>query len=150
MSEYKFYISRYVNDEWEAPTDLETTFEGLHYLKCDGLSTVGKIKNIYTETYAETSELRVSLPEQVARENTDITFDFLFDGDNRREVYHNFVDWLSGYRLKYYDTLRLRETEMVFMDSIEPSDDEMYGSHVFIKASFKFKNLKGSTEKKEI
>lgn len=148
MENPKFYMSRYVNGEWEEATDIEAYFNGLHYAKCDGLSKYGEVKNIYTETYAETSELRVYLPETVARENTDVEFEFVFDGENRRDTYHSFVEWLSGKKLKYWDTLRNRELEMILIDSVEPEEDELYGSHPYIRVPFKFKNLRGQTEKK--
>ena len=148
MDKPKFYISRYINSSWEADTDIEKTFSGLHYAKCDGLDRFGSVKNVYSETYAETSELRVYIPENVARENTDIEFEFVFDGENRRDTYHNFVDWMSGKKLRYWDTLRNRVAEMILIESIEPEEEELYGSHPFIRVPFKFKNLKGSTEKK--
>lgn len=147
MEAPKFYIARLIDNVWEEATDIEAKFDGLHYVKCDGISTYGAVKNIYTETYSETSELRVYLPETVARENTDIEFEFVFDGDNRRDTYHSFVEWLSGHRLKYWDTLRNRELEMILMESVEPEEDELYGSHPYIKVPFKFKNLKGETIK---
>lgn len=143
----KFFIARLVENSWEEATDIEATFEGLYYAKCENLDAYGKPKNIYYETFAETSELRVYFPETVARENTDIEFEFVFDGDNRRDTYHQFVEWLSGKRLKYWDTLRKRELEMVLLESIEPEEDELYGSHPYIKVPFKFKNIKGETIK---
>lgn len=146
--DYKFYISRYVDGSWEDGTDLESYFEGLHYLKCDGLSKYGEVKNIFTETYAETDELRVYIPPKVSRKNTDIEFEFVFEGENRRDTYHSFVDWLSGKRLKYWDTLRNRELEMILIESVEPEEDELYGSHPYILVPFTFKNLRGQTEKK--
>lgn len=148
MDKPKFYISRYINSSWEADTDIEKTFSGLHYAKCDGLDRFGAVKNVYTETYAETSELRVYIPGNVARENTEIEFEFVFDGENRRDTYHNFVDWMSGKKLRYWDTLRNRVAEMILIESVEPEEEELYGSHPFIRVPFKFKNLKGSTEKK--
>ena len=147
LDQPKFYISRYVENVWEEATDIEATFEGLHYAMSEGLDVYGKIKNIYTESYSETSELRVYLPETVARENTDIEFEFIFDGENRRDTYHSFVEWLSGKRLKYWDTLRNRELEMILMESVEPEDDELYGSNPFIRVPFKFKNINGETKK---
>lgn len=147
MEAPKFYIARLIDNAWEEATDIEAKFDGLHYVKCDGLSKFGAIKNVYSETYSETSELRVYLPETVARENTDIEFEFVFDGDNRRDTYHSFVEWLSGKRLKYWDTLRNRELEMILMESVEPEEDELYGSHPFIRVPFKFKNIKGETKK---
>lgn len=146
--DYKFYISRLINGAWEDATDIESYFIGLHYSKCTGADSYGKPKNIFTETYAETSELRVYIPETVARENTDVEFEFVFDGENRRDTYHSFVEWLSGKRLKYWDTLRNRELEMILIESVEPEEDELLGSHPFIRVPFTFKNLKGQTEKK--
>ena len=147
MEAPKFYIARLIDNVWEEATDIEATFVGLHYLKCTGADSYGKVKNLYSETYSETSELRVYLPETVARGNTDIEFEFVFDGENRRDTYHSFVEWLSGKRLKYWDTLRKRELEMILMESVEPEEDELYGSHPYIKVPFKFKNLKGETIK---
>lgn len=147
METPKFYISRMIDNAWEEATDIESYFNGLHYAKCDGLSKFGAVKNVYSETYSETSELRVYLPETVARENTDIEFEFVFDGENRRDTYHQFVEWLSGHRLKYWDTLRNRELEMILTESVEPDEDALYGSHPYILVPFKFKNLKGETTK---
>lgn len=145
--DYKFYISRLINGTWEDATDIESYFMGLHYLKCTGIDCYGATKNVFYETYSETSELRVYLPETVARENTDIEFEFVFEGDSRRDTYHSFVEWLSGKRLKYWDTLRNRELEMILMESVEPEEDELWGSQPYIKVPFKFKNLKGETTK---
>lgn len=146
---YKFYMSRWINAEWEAVASLEDYFDGLRYAECQGLSKYGKIKNIYTETYAETDELRTYIPDPdgIARENTDIEFVFVFIGNNRRDVYDNFVNWLSGYKIKYWDDCRNREVEMILIEAVEPSDDELYGMTPFMRATFKFKNLKGQTVK---
>ena len=146
--DYKFYISRLINRVWEDATDIESHFIGMHYLKCTGVDSYGKLKNVFTETYSETSNLRVYLPETIARENTNIEFEFVFEGANRRDTYHSFVEWLSGYRLKYWDTCRNRELEMILIDSIAPDEDELYGSNPFIRCKFKFKNIKGETTKK--
>lgn len=140
-------MSRYVGNAWEPDTDIEKKFSGLYYLSCKGLSAKGKIKNIYTETYAETDELRVFLPEHVSRDNVDIEFTFGFSGKNRRNTYDDFIDWISGYKIKYWDTCRNREVQMILIENIEPSDDELIGSEPFMKATFKFKNLNGQTVK---
>lgn len=148
-TDYKFYIQRQINGEWEEAVSIEEYFNGMKYCKCVGLSTKGKPKNVYTESYPETDELRVFLPETVVRENTDLEFEFVFIGKTRRDIYDNFVSWISGHRLKYWDTCRNREVEMILLESIEPDEDELHGSEPYIKATFKFKNLKGQTTKKE-
>lgn len=149
MEKYNFYMSRWIGNAWESPINLEEYFSGLKYAECKGLSKYGKIKNIYTETYAETDELRTYIPDpdEIARENTDIEFVFVFIGENRRDIYDNFINWLSGYKIKYWDDCRNREVEIILIDAIEPSDDELVGTTPFIRGTFKFKNLKGQTSK---
>lgn len=147
MSNYKFYMSRWIDNEWETQVSLEDYFSGMKYVSCEGLSTKGKIKNIYTENYAEVEDLRVYMPETAVRENTDIEFVFGFEKDNRRDTFDSFVDWVSGYKIKYWDTARNREVEMILIDKVEVDEDILLGSSPFITVNFKFKNLKGSTKK---
>lgn len=147
MSKYKFYMSRWIDNEWEQEISLEDNFQGLVYISCKGLSDKGKIKNIYTENYAEVEDLRVYMPESVVRENTDIEFEFGFKKSNRRDVYDSFVDWISGHKIKYWDTARNREVEMILMDKIEVDEDLLTGDSPYIVVPFKFKNLMGSSKK---
>ena len=147
MTDYKFYMSRWIDNAWEEQVSLEDYFSGMKYISCEGLSTKGKIKNIYTENFAEVEDLRVYMPETVVRENTDIEFVFGFEKENRRDTFDSFVDWVSGYKIKYWDTARNRELEMVLIDKIEVDEDILLGSSPFITVNFKFKNLKGSTKK---
>lgn len=147
MADYKFYMSRWIDNAWETQVSLEDYFSGMKYISCEGISTKGKIKNIYTENFAEVEDLRVYMPETVVRENTDIEFVFGFEKENRRDTFDSFVDWVSGYKIKYWDTARKRELEMVLIDKIEVDEDILLGSSPFITVNFKFKNLKGSTKK---
>ena len=147
MADYKFYMSRWIDNAWETQVSLEDYFSGMKYISCEGISTKGKIKNIYTENFAEVEDLRVYMPETVVRENTDIEFVFGFEKENRRDTFDSFVDWVSGYKIKYWDTARNRELEMVLIDKIEVDEDILLGSSPFITVNFKFKNLKGSTKK---
>ena len=140
-------MSRWIGNAWEAQVSLEDYFSGMKYISCEGLSTKGKIKNIYTENFAEVEDLRVYMPETVVRENTDIEFVFGFEKENRRDTFDSFVDWVSGYKIKYWDTARNRELEMVLIDKVEVDEDILLGSSPFITVNFKFKNLKGSTKK---
>lgn len=149
MEDYKFFMTRLINSEWEKETSLEDYFNGMKYCSCDGLSKKGKPKNIYTESYAETEDLRIFIPESVVRENTDLEFVFAFRGCARRDTYDKFCDWLSGHKIRYWDTCRRRQVEMVLLEATEPSDDYLYGSDPYIVATFKFKNLKGSAEIKK-
>ena len=146
MSKYKFYMSRWVDNQWEEAVSLEDYFPGLIYLSCKGISDKGKIKNIYTESYADVEELRVYIPEEIVRESTDIEFEFGFKKTNRRDLYDNFVDWVSGHRIKYWDTARNREVEIILIEKVEVDEDLLKGDSPFIVVPFKFKNIRGSSE----
>jgi hypothetical protein len=129
--------------ENEAPKDLEIDFVGLKYSKCVGLLAKGKIKNKYTETYAESDELRISEGKNVAREATDITFTFFFVGNDRTEIYDNFYNYVKSGKITYYDTQRKKIALLSLFDAVSPSEDIWVGSVPYIKADFKFKNLWG-------
>lgn len=136
----KFYIKRESDTDY---TDLESYFNGMKYSKCVGLEDLGKPKNIYTETYADADFLRVHIPESVKREATDITFTFIFFGENRKSVYDRFNQFIKGQKLYYYDTARNKKAYMVLIDKTEPKEDIYKGSKPYISVDYKFQNLWG-------
>lgn len=152
MSDYKYYMIRSKLFSYFNPDEaisLEEYFQGMKYIKCEGLSTKGKPKNIYVEEFAEDSRPLVYIPEEISREMTEVEFEFVFYGDNRREVYDNFCDWITNYYVRYWDTCRNREVDLLLLEAIEPSEDKLYGSTPYIIANFKFKNINGISTKKE-
>lgn len=149
MEDYKYYMRRYVDGAWEDDVDICKRFSGMKYLRCSGLSSKGSPKNVYSESYAETDELRMYFPDNAVLSNTDIEFEFVFSGENRRDVYDDFCEWIAGHRIVYWDTCRMREVEMYLSDAISPSDDYLYGSSPYMSAKFKFKNIFGKTSKRE-
>lgn len=149
--DYKFYIAVKRKGEpiYGDYVSIEEYFEGMRYKKCEGIDEVGKPKNIYTETYAEADTMRVWLPNEVVFDNTDIEFEFLFIGENCYETYRQFLEYVSNCYVKYYDTYRNMEVEMVLMNSTSPSEIRLYGDNKYILSSFKFKNIGGKAKKKE-
>ena len=141
-------MSRLINNKWETEVSIEDYFQGMKFVSCTGLSDKGKIKNIYTENYAETSELRVFIPAAITRENTEIEFSFGFQGENRRDVFDNFVEWVSGHKIRYWDTCRNREVDMVLINEISVDEDILLGTSPYIIVPFVFKNINGDTKKK--
>lgn len=137
-------MSRYLNNSWEAEVSLEEHFTGLKYVKCEGLLAYGKQKNVYTETYAETSEMRIYTPATVARENGEITLTLGFEGQNRRETYLNFVNWVSGHKIKYRDNARNVEVSMFLTGEVEPTEDLIIGSKPYMLVDFIFTNITGN------
>lgn len=142
----KYMIARYVNSVWEDYKDMEDYF-GLKVSLVSGMSDKGKIKNIYTETYAESNDLRVWLPDNVARENTTITITLGFDGTNRHSLFDDFIDWASGHLLKFRDLKRGREAEMILTEAVSLDDDFLFGSSPYLTAELKFTNIHGQTDK---
>lgn len=147
IDNYKFYMQQYPKNGVIQPIkDLEVDFIGLKYSKLMGIDKYGKIKNIYTESYPESSELRVWIPEIITRDNPEIELTLYFVGVNRRSVYHQFVQYISGSKLYYWDNCRNRKVAILLTEPVEPSDDKLYGSTPYITASFKFTNLDGQSE----
>lgn len=136
---YKFYMSK----DGENYVSLEDKYAGLLYAKCVGLEDVGKPKNKYSESYADAAELRVYDPAVVLHDETDITFTFLFVGDNRRSVYNDFCSYVESGKIYYYDTARYKKAYLTLFDAVKPSHDEFKGGTPYIQADFKFKNLWG-------
>jgi hypothetical protein len=131
--------------------DLETRFNGLKYSKCDGLNSKGKRKDVHIEKYADSPELRVWLGlKGPIREATDITFTFFFIGDSRQNAYDSFLAYISNGKIHYWDTVRKKEAVMVLVDPIKPREDVYKGSTPYLLAEFKFQNLFGECQTKDI
>lgn len=156
-----FYITPENSMSTGRGVDIETKFEGLHYLQCKGLEDKGKAKNKYQESFADSDTLRVYEPDSIDElclEPTDITLTLLFiDNKNqqgvvvktRQKVYDEFFDYVKLGRFYYYDTKRRKEAYITLLEPVKPSDDNYIGSTPYIKADFKFKNLKGCCEYKD-
>lgn len=148
---YSFYIQK-TNENGVAigsATDLENSFPGLHYCSCKGLEAVGKAKNIYTESYPESSGLRVYHPsdraQEVVNEATDIELELLFTGEDRRQTLSSFRAAIENGRLFYWDTARNKKVWLVLTDATDPKEDNIKGGK-YILITFKFKNLWGKSK----
>lgn len=141
MAEDRIFF--YMQRENDRVFDIESYFKGLRYSKCVGLLDKGKRKNVYTEAYADSDELRVWTGEDVTREATDITFTFYFIGDIRRAVFERFYKYISQGKVYYWDTKRLKKALLLLVDAVNVSDDMYYGSTPYIEVTIKFQNLWG-------
>lgn len=147
MNDYKIYMQQVNSDNTLGILkDLEKDFPGLKYLKCEGLEAKGK-PYIYTEKYADSDELRVYIPDQINREATTITLSLCFIGEDRRDTYNNFYDYVKKGKFKYWDTVRNKEALLVLTNEVSPKEDFLKGSTPFIEVDFKFQNLYGATKK---
>ena len=146
-SKYKFYMAE-CNAEWNIKSgstrDLERYFEGLRYQEAKGLNLTGKPK-LYTETYADADKVRVYIPDDVTYEPTIITFSFVFFGDNRYKTYDEFVTWVSGKKMAYWDSARQKRVYFYVADAIQPAEEMWYGSTPYLRLELKVTNVYGRT-----
>ena len=153
MSDVKFYMQKCSKQGVlvdGTKKDLEADFEGLRYMEAKGISKVGKVKNAYTEQYADSNTLRTWHPSEnnkgTTHEATTIQLKLLFYGDNRRATYDAFNEYImDGYHV-YYDSLRGKKFTFMVVEASEPSDDILKGGVPYIICTWTLQNLKGKTE----
>lgn len=141
MSEYTHYIQK----EGGEKVNLETDFGRILYSKCEGLDTKGKRKNVYTETYSDSDNLRVWQGEEVAREATKITLTLAFIGDRkeRGDTFDALYEYIKNGKLYYWDNARKKKAYFIFTEEYKTSEEMFYGSQPYILASFTLQNLWG-------
>ena len=156
---YKFYIQRYSRKHYNKETsqydkedigeliDIEEQFK-CKYVKFEGLSETGKVKNIYTETYAETEELRMYIPDEVLYDNTDMSLTLLFSpySENDSDVQDNeraFFEYVSGNKIEYHDTFRNRYVSLLLINKPEVVGEVLYGGSRYREVKYTFKNIYG-------
>ena len=156
---YKFYIQKYSRKHYNKETgkydkedigeliDIEEQFK-CKYVKFEGLSETGKVKNIYTETYAETEELRMYIPDEVLYENTDMSLTLLFSpySENDSDVQDNeraFFEYVSGHKIEYHDTFRNRYVSLLLINKPEVIGEVLYGGSRYREVKYTFKNIYG-------
>ena len=156
---YKFYIQRYSRKHWNKETsqydkedigeliDIEEQFK-CKYVKFEGLSETGKVKNVYTETYAETEELRTYIPDEVLYENTELSLTLLFapSSNNENDVQDNersFFEYVSGHKIEYHDTFRNRYVSLLLLNKPEVVGEVLYGGSRYREVKYTFKNIYG-------
>lgn len=153
MSDVKFYMQKCSKQGVLIDgtlKDLEVDFEGLRYMEAKGISKVGKVKNVYTEQYADSNTLRTWHPsekgENTTHEATTIQLKLLFIGSDRRKVYDEFNEYIyDGYTM-FWDNLRNKKFIFTVIEASEPSDDIFKIGVPYIICTWTLQNLKGKTE----
>lgn len=125
--------------------DLEADFDGLLYSKADGLDKKGKIKNAYTESYADSDRLRVHFPTNPTGEATTVKFTFVFIGENRRKTYDEFYTYLTGGFRAFWDTKRMKRLIFYAPNEYEPANEMWYGSEPYLELNVTVQNIFGQT-----
>lgn len=151
-SPYTHYMQR-VDIENQPTYDIEEQFSGLLYMKADGMNDIGKSKNVYTETYADSDRLRVHLPNDGVYTNdaTKITMHFLVVGDaeTRQSTIASFYEYVRVGIHRYWDDARNLEFDFVVQDEIKVSDERWHGSNPYVEIAVVMQNLNGKTRAHE-
>ena len=137
---YHFYMVECSNKGEVLGTerDLEASFDGLVYMKADGLNLLGKPR-VYTEKFADSERLRVYKPETTLREPTTVTLSFAFTGQNRYNTYREFTEYVSDNYIRYRDTARNVYLYFYVEDEIKPAKEMWYGSTPYLTLDLKVK-----------
>lgn len=147
-SQYTHYMQR-VDIESQPTYDIEEQFGGLLYMKADGMNDIGKAKNIYTETYADSDRLRVYLPNDgvYTNEATKITMHFLVVGDeaSREATIQDFQNYVREGVHRYWDDARNLEFDFIVQEEIKVSDEKWHGSSPYVEIEVVMQNLNGKT-----
>ena len=147
-SQYTHYMQR-VDIESQPIYDIEEQFAGLLYMKADGMNNIGKAKNIYTETYADSDRLRVYLPNDgvYTNEAPKITMHFLVVGDeaSREATIRSFETYVREGIHRYWDDARNLEFDFIVQDEIKVSDEKWHGSSPYVEIEVVMQNLNGKT-----
>ena len=149
-STYKFYMQecdskgKTIADAPQIDLENHEAFEGLKYVKATGLDKIGKPR-IYTEKFSDSERLRVHIPNELTNEATTVEFQFIFSGENRRESYKTFVEYVrKGYKM-YYDTARNKYLYFCVTSEITPAKENWYGSTPYLELTLTVQNIFGRT-----
>ena len=149
-SQYRHYMQR--TDVANAPIkDIEADFEGLVYLKMDGLNTIGESKTTYIEDYADADTVRLYVPNTFSaytNKNTTINLTVIFVGTDsaRSTTFKNFTEYIREGVHRYWDDARKRRFSFVVKDEIKVSEEKWHGANPYIEVTFPLTNLNGKTE----
>lgn len=124
--------------------DLEEHFDGLTYMKIEGLNKLGKPR-VYTEKFADSDRLRVYKPDDMSRESFTVTFSFAFIGENRYNTYHEFVEYISTGVKRYHDTARNKYLYFFVNSEIKPAKEMWHGSTPYLTADIQVQSIFGKT-----
>ena len=155
--DYRFYMAQITGEDGEKFTtgnfkDLEAYYPGLRYKQFKGLNSYGNPK-VYSETFAEDDEALVELGADGQREQTELTLTLYFIDLDKSDAagyssadkaYHDFMSFIEGHKIAYYDTARKRKAVMYLSSATTPTTDTLYGV-AYKQVDFKFKNLFGRT-----
>ena len=146
----QFFTGKYnkTNDTftWQ---QLEQTIGGdeVKYRKCTGLESKGKIKNVYTETYADASVTRVDFPNALTFEPTEVVLDIVVKrgATANTTAFDTLVNYFHNGLTVFWDTQRKRCAVLLLTNAVEVKEDTYLGMN-YLECEFKFQNIAGKCD----
>lgn len=150
ISQVGVYIGKYSLQGWSW-TNINGyaigTGKKVLYRKCSGLEDHGKVKNIYTETYADSGVVRTDFPDTITREATTITLDLIItrapsvnSGGNEVSQLLSLVG--GNQPVVLWDSVRQKMAVMTLVNAVEVKEDSYKGMK-YVEVELKFSNLQG-------
>lgn len=112
------------------------------------------MKGVYSESYAEEDGDDVYMSSGVVRSSVEYTLELYFfcpddvggdyaaRVDAARAVYEEFMDYVSGGMIVWWDTVRHRRVLMYLEEGVEPDDDVVCGEP-YLGVELKFRGVFG-------
>lgn len=124
--------------------NLQVDFSELRMKSVTGIYDVGDVKNLVTEDYAESSELRVYIPTKITNKSTNITLEIAFLGKNASKSFDDFRAFIQGKMLSYWDSYRNKKVpKMILNKKLKKIKDTRRGDSTIIIYQFNFLNVSG-------
>jgi hypothetical protein len=153
MANYNFYLIPYESYSADPAAgangmiDIEATFN-CKYCSFTGLMEDGDAKNIYTEEYAEGTELRVFTPDpdELTHNTTECKLTLLWQSNEDYAVQSNeraFQNFVFGRRLVYYDTFRKKYFSLLMQKQPTKGEERLYSGKQYRQVTYTFTNLAG-------
>ena len=144
------YIGRYEFDNWTWRNIQNYPLLGgsnILYRKCVGLEDIGKPKNIYIETNADSDFTRIFFPTKITYEATKITLDLVVKRNNNNIYISNELSdvvrlFASTSPTVLWDTVRNKMAIMALLDAATPNKDS-HKNMKYLEVELTFSNLMG-------
>lgn len=148
--EVYFYIGKYnAGTSTFTWSSLEQTLNGdlVRYRRCAGLENRGKMKNAYTESYADATQTREFIPGTPTYEPTEITLDVVIKRSttDSTTTFDTLTDNFQNGLTVYWDTQRKRCAVLKLTNAVETKEDTYLGMN-YLECEYKFTNITGYCE----
>jgi hypothetical protein len=143
---YSFYFQRYGENDTaldKTRIDLEDRF-GCTYQSMTNIDVRGAVKNIYTESYAESNGVRAYIDPDTKHETLECVLTLLFRTEQCRTGLQSLLDFLYGYFVEFSDTFRNRYVTLYLQKAVTlPSENLHAGKGNWQQVQLTFTNVYG-------